>query len=65
MTGKTASDLSYADAIWKSADALRQFDCIVAKPAQLFFTTGIHVCLWFLTRDKTQPPRRLQGGIAL
>jgi type I restriction enzyme M protein len=28
-------------------------DCIVALPAQLFFTTGIPVCLWFLTRDKT------------
>lgn len=28
-------------------------DCIVALPGQLFFTTGIPVCLWFLTRDKT------------
>jgi type I restriction enzyme M protein len=28
-------------------------DCIVALPAQLFFTTGIPVCLWFLSRDKT------------
>src|SRR4051794_9850311 len=28
-------------------------DCVVALPAQLFFTTGIPVCLWFLTRDKT------------
>jgi type I restriction enzyme M protein len=28
-------------------------DCIVTLPAQLFFTTGIPVCLWFLTRDKT------------
>ena len=27
-------------------------DCIVALPAQLFFTTGIPVSLWFLTRDK-------------
>lgn len=27
-------------------------DAIVALPAQLFFTTGIPVCLWFLTRDK-------------
>jgi type I restriction enzyme M protein len=30
-------------------------DCIVALPAQLFFTTGIPVCLWFLSRDKTGP----------
>jgi len=28
-------------------------DAIVAMPAQLFFTTGIPVCLWFITRDKT------------
>ncbi|HMC66945.1 MAG TPA: class I SAM-dependent DNA methyltransferase, partial [Gemmataceae bacterium] len=28
-------------------------DCVVALPPQLFFTTGIPVCLWFLTRDKT------------
>ena len=30
-----------------------QVDCIVALPAQLFLTTGIPACLWFLTRDKT------------
>jgi type I restriction enzyme M protein len=28
-------------------------DAIVALPSQLFFTTGIPVCLWFLSRDKT------------
>ncbi|VBC99323.1 type I restriction system adenine methylase [Burkholderia pseudomallei] len=28
-------------------------DCIVALPTQLFFTTGIPVCLWFVTRDKS------------
>ncbi len=28
-------------------------ECIVAMPGQLFFTTGIPVCLWFLTKDKT------------
>lgn len=27
-------------------------DAIVALPAQLFYTTGIPVCLWFLSRDK-------------
>ncbi len=27
-------------------------DCIVALPPQLFLTTGIPVCLWFLSRDK-------------
>lgn len=28
-------------------------ECVVALPAQLFLTTGIPACLWFLTRDKT------------
>ncbi|MEJ1936491.1 N-6 DNA methylase, partial [Nostoc sp. NIES-2111] len=27
-------------------------DCMVALPGQLFYTTQIPVCLWFLTRDK-------------
>jgi type I restriction enzyme M protein len=35
-------------------------DCIVALPAQLFLTTGIEACLWFLTRDKTG--RNLKHG---
>lgn len=28
-------------------------ECIVAMPGQLFFTTGIPVCIWFLTKDKS------------
>ncbi|HSO83671.1 class I SAM-dependent DNA methyltransferase [Thiocapsa sp.] len=35
-------------------------DAIVALPAQLFLTTGIPACLWFLTRDKTG--RNLKHG---
>lgn len=35
-------------------------DAIVALPAQLFLTTGIPACLWFLTRDKTG--RNLKNG---
>ncbi len=27
-------------------------DCMVAMPGQLFYTTQIPVCLWFLARDK-------------
>jgi type I restriction enzyme M protein len=42
-------------------------DCIVALPGQLFLTTPIPVCLWFVTRDKTGKnirrgtPNRLGG----
>lgn len=28
-------------------------ECIVAMPTQLFYSTGIPVCLWFLTKDKS------------
>jgi type I restriction enzyme M protein len=35
-------------------------DCIVALPAQLFLTTGIPACLWFLSRDKSG--RNLKHG---
>lgn len=28
-------------------------DCIVALPAQLFYSTPIPACLWFITRNKT------------
>lgn len=29
-------------------------DCIVSMPAQLFYSTGIPACLWFISRDKKQ-----------
>ena len=28
-------------------------DCIVSLPAQLFYTTGIPACLWFISRNKS------------
>jgi type I restriction enzyme M protein len=37
-------------------------DCIVALPAQLFYTTGIPVCLWFLDRDKRSSGERDRSG---
>jgi type I restriction enzyme M protein len=40
-------------------------DCIVALPAQLFYTTGIPVCLWFLDRDRTSPGERPRAGEVL
>jgi type I restriction enzyme M protein len=37
-------------------------DCIVALPGQLFYTTAIPVCLWFLARDKAAPGARDRRG---
>ncbi len=34
-------------------------ECIVAMPAQLFYTVQIPVCLWFLARDKKQKGKTL------
>jgi type I restriction enzyme M protein len=31
-------------------------DCMIALPGQLFYTTQIPVCLWFLTKNKGQRP---------
>lgn len=40
-------------------------NCIVALPAQLFYTTGIPVCLWFLDRDKRSSGERDRSGEVL
>lgn len=31
-------------------------DCMIALPGQLFYTTQIPVCLWFLAKNKTKRP---------
>jgi type I restriction enzyme M protein len=37
-------------------------DCMVAMPGQLFYSTQIPACLWFLTRDKKNPKYRNRRG---
>lgn len=37
-------------------------DCMIALPGQLFYTTQIPVCLWFLTRNKTKQTFTDQRG---
>jgi type I restriction enzyme M protein len=39
-------------------------ECIVALPSQLFYTTPIPVCLWFLTRDKSGKTRRIGRSVS-
>lgn len=40
-------------------------DCIVALPGQLFYTTPIPVCLWFLDRNKASSTERDRCGETL
>jgi len=53
--GKIRENLVRADVV----------DCIVALPPQLFYTTGIPVCLWFLDRDKASSGGRDRRGEVL
>ena len=46
--GKIRENLIRADVV----------DCVVALPAQLFYTTGIPVCLWFFDRNKASSTER-------
>lgn len=40
-------------------------DCMIALPGQLFYTTGIPACLWFLARDKKNGKFRDRRGETL
>lgn len=40
-------------------------DCMVALPGQLFYSTQIPVCLWFLTKNKLESKRRRRQGETL
>ena len=51
--GSLSSNSSGEGDIRKAIIEHELVDCIVAMPAQLFLTTGIPVCLWFISRDKT------------
>jgi type I restriction enzyme M protein len=37
-------------------------DCMVALPGQLFYSTQIPACLWFVTRGKSNPKLRQRKG---
>jgi type I restriction enzyme M protein len=54
MSTSTTSELQIRQGIIE-ADLV---DCMVALPGQLFYTTQIPVCLWFLTRSKKADPQR-------
>jgi type I restriction enzyme M protein len=50
--GSMSSNQSGEGEIRKAIIEADLVDCMVALPGQLFYTTQIPVCLWFLTRNK-------------
>jgi type I restriction enzyme M protein len=50
--GSMSSNQSGEGEIRKAMVEADLVDCMVAMPGQLFYSTPIPVCLWFLTRDK-------------
>ncbi|NMA46734.1 MAG: SAM-dependent DNA methyltransferase [Lentisphaerae bacterium] len=51
--GSMSSNSSGEGDIRKAIIEADLVDCMIALPGQLFYTTSIPVCLWFLTRQKT------------
>ena len=51
--GSMSSNTSGEGDIRKAMIEADLVDCMVAMPGQLFYSTQIPVCLWFLTRSKT------------
>ena len=61
--GSMSSNQSGEGEIRKNIIESDLVDCMVALPGQLFYSTQIPVCLWFLVRDKSGAPT--VGGSAL
>ncbi len=59
--GSMSSNQSGEGQIRKAIVEADLVDCMVALPGQLFYSTQIPVCLWFLRRDKRRLPSPLGG----
>jgi type I restriction enzyme M protein len=56
--GSMSSNQSGEGDIRKALIEADLVDCMVAMPGQLFYSTQIPVCLWFLTKNKAEAKRR-------
>jgi len=63
--GSMSSNQSGEGEIRKSLVEADLVDCMVALPGQLFYSTQIPVCLWFLARDKSNRRFRDRRGETL
>jgi type I restriction enzyme M protein len=63
--GSMSSNQSGEGEIRKNLIEADVVDCMVALPAQLFYSTQIPACLWFLARDRKNGRFRDRGGRVL
>jgi type I restriction enzyme M protein len=63
--GSMSSNQSGEGEIRKALIEADLIDCMVAMPGQLFYSTQIPVCLWFVTRNKTPRGERNRKGEVL
>jgi type I restriction enzyme M protein len=63
--GSMSSNQSGEGEIRKAIIEADLVDCMIALPGQLFYSTQIPVCLWFLARDKKNNRFRDRRGIVL
>jgi type I restriction enzyme M protein len=63
--GSMSSNQSGEGEIRKAIIEADLVDCMVALPGQLFYSTQIPVCLWFLARNKRDPRFRRRPGEVL
>lgn len=63
--GSMSSNQSGEGEIRKAILEADLVDCMVALPGQLFYSTPIPVCLWFLARNKKEPRFRSRAGETL
>ncbi len=63
--GSMSSNQSGEGEIRKNIIEADLVDCMVALPSQLFYTTQIPACLWFLARDKRNGRFRDRSGQVL
>ncbi len=63
--GSMSSNQSGEGEIRKNIVLADLVDCMIALPGQLFYTTPIPACLWFLARNKADPRYRDRRGETL
>jgi type I restriction enzyme M protein len=60
--GSMSSNTSGEGELRKQMIEKDRVDCMIALPGQLFYTTQIPVCLWFMTKNKAGHPEPLEGA---